>query len=143
MATTGPRAIQRYGGAERKLNDPVKAATKINYGALVVIDTGGAAGYLAPGRTATGLTAAGVSVQTVDNTGGAAGALRCEYRSGVFKFKNSAAGDLIAQTEKDKIVYIVDDETVAKTDGTGTRSAAGKCMGVDTDGVWVHVAGEN
>ena len=34
--------------------------------------------------------------------------------------------------------YIVDDETVAKTDGTATRSAAGKVVGLDSDGVWVE-----
>ena len=32
---------------------------------------------------------------------------------------------------------MVDDQTVAKTDGTGTRSAAGVVVNVDALGVWV------
>ncbi|MFB0515162.1 MAG: hypothetical protein ACETWG_00985, partial [Candidatus Neomarinimicrobiota bacterium] len=35
--------------------------------------------------------------------------------------------------------YIVDDQTVAKTDGTGTRSPAGFIEDVDSNGVWVLV----
>lgn len=34
--------------------------------------------------------------------------------------------------------YIVDDQTVAKTNGTNTRSVAGKIMDVDAQGVWVR-----
>jgi len=37
-----------------------------------------------------------------------------------------------------KTCYIVDDETVAKTNGTNTRSAAGTVVGVESDGVWVQ-----
>ena len=36
--------------------------------------------------------------------------------------------------------YIVDDQTVAKTSGTNTRSVAGKVFDVDADGVWVDFA---
>ena len=35
--------------------------------------------------------------------------------------------------------YIVDDQTVAKTNGTNTRSVAGKIIAVDADGVWVKI----
>ena len=35
--------------------------------------------------------------------------------------------------------YIVDDQTVAKTNGTNTRSVAGKIIAVDADGVWVKL----
>jgi len=60
-------------------------------------------------------------------------------RPGVFKFANSANGDLIAQANVCADCYIVDDNTVALTDGGGTRSRAGKIVGVDSDGVWVVV----
>ena len=56
---------------------------------------------------------------------------------GVFPFKNSAAADEITNAEIGSDCYIVDDETVAKTDGTGTRSVAGKVFLVDDYGVWV------
>ena len=35
--------------------------------------------------------------------------------------------------------YIVDDQTVAKTNGSSTRSAAGTIVDVDAQGVWVRV----
>lgn len=137
MALTTERLTPRLGDAAQiaMLALPVKANTKIYAGALVVID----AGYAAPGRTATGLIAAGVAQATVDNTGGAAGAKTIEVRRGPHKFKNSSAGDAIAQADVGKTVYIVDDETVAKTDGTGTRSAAGRVLAIESDGVFVEI----
>jgi hypothetical protein len=59
--------------------------------------------------------------------------------SGTRPFANSTAGDLIANANAGATCYIVDDNTVALTDGTGTRSAAGKIIRVDSDGVWVAV----
>lgn len=115
---------------------PVKAATKCLQGGIAVYD----AGYAAPGRTALNLIAAGVFEETADNTGGAAGAVSVRIRRGSFKFANSAGGDLIAQANVGATAYIVDDQTVALTNGTGTRSAAGKIVGVDADGgVWVEI----
>ena len=49
------------------------------------------------------------------------------------------AGDLIAQADVGADCYIVDDQTVAKTNGTNTRSVAGKIIAVDADGVWVKI----
>lgn len=123
---------------------PVKANTQIFAGSIVVWDTGGAAGYAAPGRTATGLICAGMAWTGADNrtatTGGAAGAITIDVRRGTFKFGNSAAGDLIGQANAGGVCYIVDDQTVALTDATGTRSIAGMIVGVDADGgVWVEL----
>lgn len=119
---------------------PLKANTNIWQHAIVVSD----GGYAAPARTATGLIAAGVAIKQFDNrtaaTGGAAGAITASLRRGAWKCKNSAAGDAITQADYGKQVYLVDDDTVAKTDGTGTRSIAGTVEGVDADGgVWVNI----
>lgn len=114
---------------------PVKANTVIYAGAAVVID----AGYLAPARTATGLLSAGVAQKTFNNTGGAAGAIIGECRVGVFGFANSGGGDLIAQADVGKVCYFVDDQTVALTDGTGTRSAAGRIQQLEGGQVFVQV----
>ena len=116
--------------------DPVKAATKIFAGSLVCLD---AAGWAVPGSVATTLIARGMAKGTVDNTAGANGALNVDVERGVFRFANSAAGDLIARTEIGKDVFIVDDQTVAKTNGGATRSIAGKVVDVDANGVWVRV----
>ena len=52
---------------------------------------------------------------------------------------NSSAGDLIVAADIGKVVYVVDDQTVAKTDGTSTRVAAGKCVGFEGTTVLVEV----
>jgi hypothetical protein len=113
---------------------PAKAATKVWAGSLVVSD----AGYAAPGRIATTLIAFGRARKTIDNTAGASGDLWVPVESGTFKWANSTAGDAIAQTDVGAQCYIVDDQTVAKTSNTNTRSVAGIIMGVDSDGVWVQ-----
>ena len=88
-------------------------------------------------RQALGLIADGRFEETVDNTGGADGAVKVVVRKGTFRFANSAAGDAVARTEIGKTVYLVDNQTVAKTDGGGTRSPAGKVFDVDAQGVWI------
>ena len=115
--------------------EPVAAATKIWGGSLVMRN---AAGYLTKGATATGCVGVGRAEKTVDNTG-AAGALNVEFRVGTFLFANSAAGDLITIADVGKACFIVDDQTVAKTDGTTTRSRAGIVEAVEATGVWVRM----
>ncbi len=98
-----------------------------------------ATGYAVPGSTSTTLKTLGCSCAFVDNTGGADGAQSVEYEKGVFLFKNSASGDLITIADVENDCYIVDDETVAKTNGTNTRSIAGKIKAVEATGVWVEI----
>lgn len=114
---------------------PVKAAVKCIQGGIAVLN----AGYLAPATAALNLVAVGRFKDTVDNSAGANGDLNAEAERGTFKFGNSAAGDAIAQADVGKDCYLVDDQTVAKTDGTGTRSRAGKIVAVDAGGVWVQI----
>lgn len=89
--------------------------------------------------TATGLKAAGVAQGLADNSAGGNSAINVSVRRGVFRFANSSAGDAIALADVGATCYAVDDQTVAKTDGTGTRSAAGTIRDVDADGVWVQI----
>ena len=114
---------------------PIAASTKVEAGKIAVAN---ANGYGAEGSTATTLTYLGRYDETVDNTGGGNGAKTALVRRGkAFKWKNSGT-DAVTQARLGKTVYIEDDETVAATDGTSTRSAAGICVGVDSDGVWVQ-----
>lgn len=118
-------------------SDPVKAATTIHQGALVCLD---AAGWAVPGSTSATLIVRGVAKAKVVNDG-VNGAVAIETtRLHAYRFANSAAVDLIARTEINKDVYIVDDQTVAKTSGGATRSIAGRCVDVDAQGVWVKFA---
>lgn len=114
---------------------PVAANVKIYAGALVAAN---ATGFATPGAVATTLTYLGRAEEYVDNLTLADGAKKVLVRRGkAFKFKNAAA-DLVTQADLGKVCYILDDETVAKTSATSTRSVAGTVIGVEADGVWVQ-----
>lgn len=134
MALTKDRDTPRRDGVD--FSAPLAAATVMHAGSIFCIN---AAGYGTPGATATTLKAVGVTQARADNSGGSAGAVSGTYRKGVFRFKNSASGDLIALADVNADCYVVDDETVAKTNGSNTRSVAGKIVDVDADGVWVRI----
>lgn len=96
-----------------------------------------ASGHLIKGATATGSFGVGRAEDNGVST--TAGVTAQRYRPGVFRFANSSAGDLIAVADIGAACYIVDDQTVAKTNGTNTRSPAGIIDGVDSLGVWVRM----
>lgn len=131
-AATADRNTPRRAGTNFAF--PVKAATKIYAGTLVTLE----AGLAVPGKTAVGLVAVGIAEETVDNLAGANGAVTVPVRRGdVWRFDNSAAADQITLADVGKDAYIVDDQTVAKTSATDTRSVAGTIRDVDAGGVWV------
>tara|TARA_R110002020_G_scaffold10801_22_gene41103 strand:+ start:25804 stop:26217 length:414 start_codon:yes stop_codon:yes gene_type:complete len=105
------------------------AATTLYAGALAMLN---ASGFVTPGAVATGQICAG-RVQERSVNAGAAGAVRAKVKRGNFWWKNSAAADLIAITEIGDDCFILDDETVAKTNGSNTRSVAGKVLAVDAN----------
>jgi len=111
----------------------VGAGVRIFAGSLIALS---ATGFAIPGKTATGLTYVGRAEESVDNTTGGDGAVFVKvHRNRAFKWANDGT---VTQARLLKPVYIVDDATVAATDGTGTRSAAGLLVGIDSDGVWVE-----
>ncbi|MEL7754009.1 hypothetical protein VO57_008850 [Citromicrobium bathyomarinum] len=132
MALSADRNTPRAEGAI--LRSPA-AASLIYAGALVMRN---AAGYVTKGATATGSVGVGRAEQRVDNSGGSAGDLSVNVRPGTFRFNNSASTDAITIAEIGDVCFIVDDETVAKTDGSGTRSPAGFVADIDDQGVWVR-----
>ena len=114
----------------------VAAAAECFAGTIAVIN---ADGYTEPGTTATGLTAAGVFEHYQENKDGADGDQVVEVKRGNFHFANSAGADEITAADIGKVCYIVDNQTVAKTNGTATRSPAGIVDDVDDNGVWVNI----
>lgn len=132
MALAKDRSTPRRDGVQFEF--PVKAGVKVYGGAIVVL---GSDGYAKPGVTGTGLVVLGIAEAPVDNTDGQDGDVTVAVRRGMFRFENSSAGDAIALTEIGQACYLVDDQTVAKTSGTGTRSVAGVVADVTADGVWV------
>ena len=134
-ALTAARSTPAMLGDIREV--PLPANGKVYQGGMGQIT---AAGYAASASATAANVTIGRIEETVDNTGGANGDKRVKVRRGVFRFANSSAGDLIARTEIGKTVYVVDDQTVAKTSNTGARPAAGICFDVDAQGVWVEFA---
>lgn len=129
--TKGRHTPERAGDV---ISHPVAASTKLFTGGIGVLD----GGWLKPGRTATGLKAVGVIQDEVDNSAGANGDLSCDVRRrATFRFANSGS-DPVGRSHIGGTAYIVDDQTVAATDGTGTRSAAGKIIDLDAQGVWIE-----
>lgn len=114
---------------------PVAAGSVIHAGGIVVLD----GGYAKPAAIDTGLVVAGRAEQRVDNAAGDNGDAVVTVKSGIFHYANSAAGDQITRGEIGLPCWLVDDQTVAKTNGALTRSIAGKVVDVDDVGVWVQL----
>ena len=127
---TSDRNTPRLEGDERV--GTLGASQAIFAGAILMRN---ASGDLIEGATALSCFGAGVALERKSSV--AAGAETIRYRPGVFRFANSASADLIAKADIGTVCYIVDDQTVAKTSGTNTRSPAGTVDSVDADGVWV------
>lgn len=132
-ATTGPRLTK-----ERKANDfafPVAANVTCNSGAIAAFT--GTATNIGPAITGTTQRVVGVFDETVTN-GATAGAVTVKVRRGCFQFANSAGADEITRAHIGASAFIVDDQTVAATNGSSTRSAGGVIRDVDAGGVWVE-----
>lgn len=123
---------KKHGGTNSRR---VKASAQIWAGALVCLD---ANGFLVPGSTSTTLKADGRASESVKG-GATDGAVSCTVDAGVFDFVNSAAADQITLADIGTDCFIVDDQTVAKTNGGNTRSVAGRVVDVEGTVVWVAV----
>lgn len=131
-ATSEPRHTKERDGKRRTLG--LEEGVKINQGAMVAVN---ASGFAVPMSTATTLRGIGRASDTVDNTDGGDGDVSVDVDTGIFAYDNSTAADLIGRDDIGKDCYGVDDQTVALTNGTNTRSVAGKIFDVDANGVWV------
>lgn len=134
MTLTADRNVPRTDSVN--FSDPVAAGATLWAGALAALDASGNA--VAASATVTQRTRGVVQVRA-DNSAGAAGDIRAEIRRGTYRVDNSAAGDLITVADIGNVCYVVNDETVAKTDAVGTRPVAGTIRNVDADGVWVEI----
>ena len=126
---TPSRANSLYGRA-------VKADAVIFAGSMVAL----AAGLAVPASATAGLVVDGRASARVDARGKPDGEEVIDVEKGTYRFANSAAADAITIADIGKSAYAADDQTVAKTDGGGTRPVAGKIADVDGVGVWVTFA---
>lgn len=130
-ALSAPNNIKRR--AVSRINAVVKSGTTVYAGGLATLLAADATAVT--GGTASAGPAIGVFRDTVTGDG----ALTVDIEPGCFRFDNSASTDLIKKSDIGSTCYIVDDATVAKTDNSAARKAAGIVADVDADGVWVTV----
>ncbi|GIT85410.1 hypothetical protein [Roseobacter sp. OBYS 0001] len=133
VALTKGRTTPRLDGDLRE--GAVAANATLFTGAILMRNS---SGYIFDGRVGTGAVGVGVCLADVDNTGGSAGDVTVVFRQGTYSFANSAGADEITAVHIGSVAYAVDDQTVARTNGSNTRSPAGVIEGVDARGVWVR-----
>ena len=126
-ALSKDRKVIRRDGKELQI--AAKSGVTIHQGALLMLD----GSEVIPAKTATGKTVVGFA------TAPAKGGEKVNIERGVIDFDNSTSSDAITVAEIGKDCYVVDDQTVAKTDGSKTRSVAGKVSDVSDGRVWVKI----
>lgn len=122
--------------ARRELNHiaaTVDDGSTVYAGGMITLLT--ADGTAVPAGTASAGNVVGVAETTVTGDG----TLTVSLGIGCYRFDNSASTDEIKAADVGAIAYIVDDQTVAKTDNSGARKIAGAIAAVDDIGVWVQV----
>ncbi|MBF7683920.1 hypothetical protein I2F27_11375 [Acinetobacter sp. B5B] len=119
---------------------PLKAGAGVLQGTFAVIDQ---AGFAIDSQSIGGAnqTCLGIWDNSAQNTGADGDVLALVQRKKQFLMSNSST-DALTQADLGIQVFIEDNQTVAKSDGNGTRSLAGKFMGFDsqfTNYVWVEI----
>lgn len=142
MALAAPRKAIRRDGRQFVL--PVAANAVIHQGGLVLLAGAYARaaragqGGDAKAKAADAATYRTVGVAQESVTGSAAdGGKTVSVEAGCWAFKNSAGVEAVTIADRGRNAYVVDDETVARTDDGQTRAVAGRIVDVDADGVWI------
>lgn len=112
----------------------IAAGVSVLAGTIAVLN---ADGFGQMGATANDLIYVGCFEESADNSAGLDGDVKAKVRrEKAFNWENDAT-DPVTQANLGQVCYIVDNQTVAATDGGGTRSTAGVVWAIDEDGVWV------
>lgn len=131
MALSADRITQKKMTTNEKAY-PVKTNVKVYAGGLAMIDS---AGFLIAAADAASGKVVGVLKNTVDNTGGADGALWGNVEEGLFLLKATS----ITQAMVGQMMYVVDDETFDDTGGTNYVKAGRLLEYVSTTSGWIFV----
>ncbi len=114
---------------------PVAASTVIEAGKMVARNS---SGYAVPAADAAGLVVLGKARRHVDNGSGADGDAQVTVRrKAAFKYANSST-NAVTRAHVGTNIYVEDAQTVASSGGTNSI-VAGKCIDVESDGVWVEI----
>lgn len=108
---------------------PVAANVKLFANALVALN---ASGYVVPASANASLLVLGRIVNSVDNTGGAAGAANVIVEQGAFDYDIASGVNAVTIADVGKLVFAQDDHTVSRTDQTGTLPVLGVLLNLYT-----------
>jgi len=115
----------------------VKGSTSIDAGKMVALDS---TGYAVPAADTAGHIVVGVADEAVDNSSGSNGDETVRVRRGKAFLLDNDTTNTIVQADIGKTVYVTDAETVDNDGGTNAI-VAGRCLGIETAGVWVEIGG--
>ncbi|MBP2301302.1 hypothetical protein [Azospirillum picis] len=133
-ALTNDRNTPAYSGGFHAMERNLAASTTVHAGSMVAQS---AAGDAVPAAASNTLTVLGRAANRASTAAGSTLPDKVRIERGVFRFANSAS-DAITIADYGRPCYAVDDQTVAKTDGSGARPKAGIIRDVDAQGVWVE-----
>jgi hypothetical protein len=89
-------------------------------------------GYVVPASANSSLVVLGRVVNSVDNTGGSAGAFNVIVEQGAFDYTIASGVNAVTVADIGKIVYALDDNTVSETDQGGTLPILGVLLNLYT-----------
>lgn len=130
-ALTSDVPTTRYGvdgDAHQPTSYPVAASSKPWGGAVAVLY----GGYLVAASTpSSDQLVVGIMQRTADNSAGAAGDIVAEVETGSFFLFGGTSADALTQADVGQPVYLIDEITVGKTNGSSTRPVAGVLRAID------------
>lgn len=139
MALSSDGLITRYGTPDghEPVNQGIKASTTVYRGQFAILKSG----YLVAAPDATTNVVLGVIDKAGPGTadtgsgivgGSTDGAVTAEIATGSFFFACSTSSDALTVADIGATVYVYDNCTIAKTDGSSSRPVAGKLLAVDS-----------
>lgn len=125
-------------GLHEPIAAPLKAVTTVYSGSIAILRSG----YLVPATTPTstdtcigliGNPTGGTYVKTGPGIVGGStdGAVFIDCDTGTFLLANGTGADALTEANAGATVYVVDEQTVGKTNGSGTRPVAGVMLPID------------
>lgn len=117
------------------------ASTTFYKGGLVAVDVDATGSPLVK-AVAADLSLRVVGIAEESKTTPSSPARNLRYRSGIFPFASGTSGEAIDANDIGKVCYVIDDQTVGISGGSGANAVAGRIYEFESAAkVWVHIEG--
>jgi len=132
MALTKDAKITRFGvpSLHEPLSIPLHASTTVYAGSFALTAT--ADGLVKNSASPASTDTVWGVIQRQVTCGSSSASVSAEIETGSFYFAAGANSDALVQADIGKVVYVIDEVTVGKTTGSGTRPVAGTLLNIDT-----------